>query len=108
MSRYLFVSNVGFTEEATKKLQQPGSAEALQAILQKLEQTQDLTETSVQELIKQAATDLGRKEGQLKPLLRVALTGETRGPDLIQSWLLLHDRGWDRSRLQQAIAQLAN
>ena len=107
MARYLFVSDVGFTEEATKKLQQPGSADGLKAILQGVEQTQTLTETSAQDLLKQVAKDLNRKEGQLKPLLRVALTGETRGPDLIQSWLLLHHRGWDRSRLQQAIGQAA-
>jgi glutamyl-tRNA synthetase len=63
-----------------------------------------LTESSAQSLIKQVATDLGRKEGQLKPILRAALTGETKGPDLIQSWLLLHQQGWDKARLQAALA----
>ncbi|HEY9753493.1 MAG TPA: glutamate--tRNA ligase [Coleofasciculaceae cyanobacterium] len=107
MARYLFVSEVGFTEEAMKKLHQPGSGDALTAILNEIEQMPTLTETSAQDVIKQVAKDLNRKEGQLKPLLRVALTGETRGPDLIQSWLLLHQRGWDRSRLQRAIEQAA-
>ncbi|HEY9752341.1 MAG TPA: glutamate--tRNA ligase, partial [Coleofasciculaceae cyanobacterium] len=107
MTRYLFVSEVGFTEEAMKKLHQPGSGDALKAILNEIEQMPTLTETSAQDVIKQVAKDLNRKEGQLKPLLRVALTGETRGPDLIQSWLLLHQRGWDRSRLQRAIEQAA-
>lgn len=108
MARYLFVSEVGFTEDAIKKLQQPGSGDALKAILNEIEPTQALTETTAQDLIKQVAKDLKRKEGQLKPLLRVALTGETRGPDLIQSWLLLHQRGWDRSRLQRAIEEISN
>jgi glutamyl-tRNA synthetase len=29
--------------------------------------------------------------------------GELQGPDLIQSWVLLHQKGWDKSRLGQAL-----
>jgi glutamyl-tRNA synthetase len=36
--------------------------------------------------------------------LRAVLTGEVHGPDLIETWLLLHQRGWDLSRLEQGIA----
>jgi glutamyl-tRNA synthetase len=104
MTRYLFVADVGFTPDATKKLQQDGSAAIVQGILAAIDQYKPLTETSSQELLKQVAKDLNRKEGQLKPILRVALTGDTRGPDLIQSWLLLHQRGLDTLRLQQALA----
>lgn len=107
MSRYLFVQEVGFTEEAMKKLQQEGAATALKAILTAMDSFQPLTEASIQALVKQVAQNLNRKEGQLKPLLRVALTGETRGPDLIQSWLLLHQRQWDRLRLEAAVAVAA-
>jgi len=103
MTRYLFTPTVDFTEEATKKLQQDGTAAVLQAIAAVIPTT-PLTETSAPELLKQVAKDLNRKEGQLKPILRVALTGNTRGPDLIQSWLLLHERGWDQARLQAALA----
>jgi glutamyl-tRNA synthetase len=105
ITRYLFTREVTFSEEATKKLQQDGSKEIIQAIAAALP-TITLTETTAPDLIKQVAKDLGRKEGQLKPILRVALTGETRGPDLIQSWLLLHHRGWDGDRLQAALASL--
>lgn len=103
MSRYLFVADVEFTEEATKKLQQDGSGAIVQGILAAAQQQASLDETSAANLLKQVAKDLGRKEGQLKPILRVALTGDTRGPDLIQSWLLLHQKGWDRDRLQKAL-----
>jgi len=103
MTRYLFVLDVGFSEDALKKLKQDGSKEIVAAIAAALPNFQPLTETNSQELIKQVAKDLGRKEGQLKPILRVALTGETKGPDLIQSWLLLNHRGWDAIRLQQAV-----
>jgi glutamyl-tRNA synthetase len=102
-TRYLFVDDVGFTEDARKKLQQDGSTAIIEAIAAAVGSVQPLTEASALELIKQVALQLGRKEGQLKPILRVALTGDTRGPDLIQSWLLLHQRGWDVSRLQRAL-----
>lgn len=104
MTRYLFVREVSFAEDALKKLQQDGSAEIVQAIAAALTHAPTLTETSAPDLIKQVAKDLNRKEGQLKPILRVALTGETKGPDLIQSWLLLNQRGWDGDRFQAALA----
>jgi glutamyl-tRNA synthetase len=34
--------------------------------------------------------------------LRAGLTGELHGPDLIQTWLLLHQLGVDKTRLQSA------
>ncbi|MGA7933952.1 MAG: glutamate--tRNA ligase [Kovacikia sp.] len=109
MSRYLFVADVGFTEEATKKLHQEGSAAIVEAILAAISAhlPQPLTETTAQEVLKQVATQLKQKEGKLKPILRSALTGDTRGPDLIQSWLLLHQRGWDRLRLEKALEETA-
>ncbi|EKQ69241.1 glutamyl-tRNA synthetase [Leptolyngbyaceae cyanobacterium JSC-12] len=107
MTRYLFVSDVSFSEDALKKLKQDGSAEIVRAIATALPNYQPLTESNSQDLIKQTAKDLGRKEGQLKPILRAALTGETKGPDLIQSWLLLNQRGWDITRLQAALAAVA-
>ncbi len=102
-TRYLFVQKVGFSEDAIKKLQQDGSATIIEGIGAAMSQFQPLTQASAAELIKQVATQLGRKEGQLKPILRVALTGDTRGPDLIQSWLLLNQRGWDTARLEKAL-----
>jgi glutamyl-tRNA synthetase len=96
---------VGFTEEAAKKLHQEGAAAIVQAMLGAIDTHQSLTETSAQELLKQVAAQLNQKEGKLKPILRVALTGDTRGPDLIQSWLLLHHRGWDKLRLEKALAE---
>jgi glutamyl-tRNA synthetase len=38
--------------------------------------------------------------------LRAGLTGSLQGPDLMQSWLLLSQKGWDRGRLEQAIAAI--
>ena len=35
--------------------------------------------------------------------LRAGLMGELHGPDLIQSWLLLNQKGWDKSRLSHGL-----
>jgi glutamyl-tRNA synthetase len=107
MTRYLFTPTVEFTEDGLKKLQQPNAPTVIQAVIDAVNEAAPLTETNAPELIKQVAKSQGIKEGAVKPLLRVALTGATRGPDLIQSWLLLHQRGWDQSRLQQALAAIA-
>jgi glutamyl-tRNA synthetase len=103
MTRYLFVPDFDFTEDAIKKLQQEGTGAIVQEILDAIADYKPLTETSAQALLKQVAKALGRKEGQLKPILRAALTGDTKGPDLLQSWLLLHKQGLDTSRLQKAL-----
>ncbi len=36
--------------------------------------------------------------------LRAALTGDVHGPDLIASWILLHQEGRDRVRLQEVLS----
>jgi len=104
MTQYLFVAEAAISEDGTKKLSQDGTKAMLEAIAAAIPADQSLTEASATELIKQVAKDLGTKDGKIKPILRVALTGETRGPDLIQSWLLLHHKGWDKARLTAAIA----
>ncbi len=103
LSRYLATPTVEFTEEAQTQLQQEGSKAALQAIEAALGQTAELTEATIQDLIKQVVKEQNLKKGLVMRGLRAALTGAMHGPDLTQSWLLLHHKGWDRLRLQQAI-----
>jgi glutamyl-tRNA synthetase len=106
MTRYLFVADVGFSEEASAQLQQLGSAAALQAILQNIPDgmPSSLTEEAIQDLIKQVVKEQNVKKGLVMRSLRAALTGAMHGPDLVQSWLILHQKGIDRTRLAQAIA----
>lgn len=40
--------------------------------------------------------------------LRAVLTGAVHGPDLIQSWLILHQKGLDQQRLQKVLPQVVN
>ncbi len=44
------------------------------------------------------------KKGLLMRSLRAALMGDMQGPDLAESWVILHRQGFDQQRLEQAIA----
>jgi glutamyl-tRNA synthetase len=103
-SQLFFTEKVEFSEEATKQLQQEGSASALTAILAALENQDKLPEATAQDIIKQVVKAQNVKKGLVMRSLRAALTGDVHGPDLIQSWLLLNQIGLDRPRLNSAIA----
>jgi glutamyl-tRNA synthetase len=105
ITRYLFVPNVGFTEPAAHQLQQAGVATALESIISSLEGLDtSLTADSAQSVIQQAVQAANVKKGVVMKSLRAALTGDLQGPELIPSWLLLHQRRLDLPRLRQALA----
>ena len=103
MSRLFFTQSLEYSQEATDQLHQTGATAVLEGILTALEQT-ELTADSSQNLIKQVVKAKNVKKGLVMRSLRAALTGDLHGPDLIQSWLILHQRGLDKSRLQQALS----
>jgi glutamyl-tRNA synthetase len=102
MSR-LFFTAIEFTDEAKAQLQQEGSAGVLQAIAEALPTDGGFSADQAQEIIKQVVKAQNVKKGLVMRSLRAGLTGDLHGPDLIQSWLLLHEHGLDRDRLQQAL-----
>jgi glutamyl-tRNA synthetase len=75
----------------------------LTAIQSALEQTSSLTEATIQDIIQQGVKSANVKKGLVMRSLRAALTGDMQGPDLVQSWLLLHQRQFDINRLKQAL-----
>lgn len=103
MSEYLFTPTVAFTEEAIAQLRQDGAATAIEAVSTAIDHYHPLTDSNVQDLLKQVVKEQNLKKGLVMRTLRAALTGAMHGPDLVQSWLLLHQRGWDQARLQQAL-----
>lgn len=103
MSRYLFTASLEFTEEGKAQLQQEAAKTVLEEIHKALDNYQPLTEAGCQEIIKQITKQQNVKKGLVMRSLRAALTGDVHGPDLIQSWLILHQKGLDRTRLQQAL-----
>ncbi|PSO78635.1 MAG: glutamate--tRNA ligase [Cyanobacteria bacterium QH_3_48_40] len=102
-AKSFLVKSVEISEEGISQLQQPGSTEALEAIVDTLETQPRLSEADAQQLVKQVTKEKNVKKGLVMRSLRAALTGELRGHDLMQSWLLLNQHGWDKPRLQQAL-----
>jgi len=98
----LFFRDIEIDGEAKAQLQQSGSAIALQKILEILSQPGDFTEATAQTAV-QDVTKLGVKKGLVMRSLRAALTGSLQGPDLMQSWVLLHQRGLAQPRLEEAL-----
>ncbi|MGG6297621.1 glutamate--tRNA ligase [Leptolyngbya sp. AN02str] len=103
LCRYLFVADVGFTESATNQLKQNGAAAAVQGVLEALEKYETLTADEAQSIIQTVVKSTGLKKGLIMKTLRAGLTGDTQGPDLIQSWLLLHQHQIAIPRLEAAI-----
>ena len=104
MTRYLFDADLPHDEEAIAQLQQAGVADLLAAVQTLLaEQTAPLTEDSAKDIVKQATKAAGVKKGLVMRSLRAALTCAMHGPDLIQSWVLLHAKGVDQPRLTAAL-----
>ncbi len=103
MSQFFFSETVTLDGEAQAQLQQDGAQAVLTAILAALE-TVTLDAEAVSGLLKQVTKSTGLKRGMVMRTLRAALTGAVHGPDLTQSWLLLHQRRTDGPRLQAALA----
>jgi glutamyl-tRNA synthetase len=98
-AQVFFTQDLTRNEEATAQLAQANVPEVLAFIAEQLQQTPDFTAEVAKDLIAQAVKQHSVKKGLVMRSLRAALTGEVHGPDLIETWLLLHQRGWDQTRL---------
>ena len=107
MTRMFFTESVEFSSEATEQLKKEGVGDVVQAVLDALGNYPDLTSEDAQEIIKTVTKEKNVKKGVVMRSLRAALTGDVHGPDLIESWVLLHQQGIDKTRLQQALTQAA-
>jgi glutamyl-tRNA synthetase len=103
MSRTFFTPTATLNEEAAAKVSQPGAKEVLTSLVAALKAQPELTASEAQELIKQVTKEQNVKKGLVMQSLRAALTGEVHGPDLIESWLLLHQHQLAIPRIEQAV-----
>jgi glutamyl-tRNA synthetase len=101
--RFFFTPEVPYAEAATQHLQQEGVAALLTAVQTALAEGELDTLDSAKALVKQVVKDQGVKKGLVMKSLRAALMGDMKGPDLMDSWLILHQRQFDQGRLSQAI-----
>jgi glutamyl-tRNA synthetase len=100
----LFFDPVTMTEDALDLLKQEGVTEVIKGIIKATKP--DLTEAEAQSIIKEVTTANKVKKGLVMRSLRASLTGALHGPDLIQTWLLLNQKGRDKIRLEKALNQI--
>ena len=106
MCKLFFSPTVEYEEEAVAQLQQPNVAQALLAVLEAAETHSTLTSAEAQKITKKLSKEKNLNKGLIMRSLRAALTGAMHGPDLIESWVILHQRGTDKTRLQAALSNL--
>jgi len=106
MCKLFFSTTVEYEEEALAQLQQPGAAQALQAVLEAMETHSSLTSAEAQKITKKLSKEKNLNKGLIMRSLRAALTGAMHGPDLIESWVILHQRGTAKTRLLEVISNL--
>ena len=105
LSRFFFTPTMQFADAAVEQLKKDGVADAMQAVLDALIAHEGLKEASdAKGLINQVTKSLGVKKGLIMRSLRASLMADMQGPDLVDSWLILHQRGFDQGRLESAIA----
>lgn len=98
-----FAPTIEPDEEAKTQLQQEGAMTVLKAIGEQVDFNQPLTSDRAQEIIKGVTKETKLKKGLIMRSLRAALTGAVHGPDLIESWILLHQKGVDRVRFENIL-----
>lgn len=102
-AKLFFSPTIEADSEAKAQLQQEGAITVLQAICEQMDFDQPLTADRAQEIIKVVTKETKLKKGLIMRSLRAALTGAVHGPDLIESWVLLHQKGVDRIRFENIL-----
>ncbi len=105
MSKLFFSATIDMDEEAVTQMQKEDSVNSVNSILEMIDADVPLGVGDAQEIIKRVTQRIKVKRGIVMRSLRASLTGAMQGPDLIQSWLLLHQRGFDIVRFKKAINQ---
>ena len=102
-----FVSDLSYDDKATAHLQQDGIAAILDATIAELDGADTIDAESAGAIVKAVVKTAGAKKGMVMRTLRAALMGAMQGPEMVPSWLVLHERGVDRDRLTAALAVAA-
>ncbi|HEY9890072.1 MAG TPA: glutamate--tRNA ligase [Candidatus Obscuribacterales bacterium] len=103
--RFFFTPVMDYTDAATQQLQQAGVADLIAATLAQVQGGAPLDAlVAGKALVDEVVSALGVKKGLVMKSLRAALMGDMQGPDLMESWLILHQRQFDIPRLTKALA----
>lgn len=103
-SRFFFTETVDFTDDAKAQVQLEGVPPVLEAVLSGLIAQSPATIDDLKALVNEVTKAQGVKKGLVMKSMRAALMGALQGPDLMESWLILRQRGFDVLRLNEALA----
>lgn len=104
LAHFFAQPTMAFSDKAKEQLEKDRVAEAMQAVLDALQTCEINQPADAKGVIDQVTKVLGVKKGLLMRSLRAALMGDMQGPDLVESWVILHRQGFDQQRLEAAIA----
>ena len=99
-----FFSTPDLSDAAKTQLSSTGAREALVALHERLPEGQ-LDPGQAKDLLAEAAVEAGVKKGVMMKCLRAALLGSLQGPDLLETWMLLHHVGTDRDRIAACLKE---
>lgn len=105
-TRLLFGNNLTIDAKASEQLQLEGVKAVLTEVLTQTQAASTFDLDQAKTIIDQVTKAHNVKKGLVMKSMRAGLMGELQGPDLMQSWVLLHQKGWDTERLTQAIATI--
>ena len=100
-----FFTTPELNDAARAQLEVDGARPGLAALATALEQqgSAPLSAADAQALLAEAVSAAGIKKGVLMKALRAALLGTLQGPDLLETWLLLHRIDADLSRIRRCL-----
>lgn len=101
-----FASDISLGDEAKEFIAQEGVKDVLTSVSS--QSASGLTVDSAKEIINTVTKELKVKKGLVMRSLRVGLTGELHGPDLITSWVLLNQKGIDQTRIETVLQAIDN
>ncbi|MGB7247518.1 MAG: glutamate--tRNA ligase [Phormidesmis sp.] len=102
LAHFFATPTLDFSDKAKAQLTSEGVSEVMQVVLEALKSTALHKPADAKGLINQVTKAAGVKKGVVMRSLRAALMGDMQGPDLVESWLILHCQGFDQQRLEQA------
>lgn len=103
-SRFFFTETVEFADDAKAQVQLDGVSAVLEGILAGLTERSPATIDDLKALVDEVTKAQGVKKGLVMKSMRAALMGALQGPDLMESWLILRQRGFDIPRVKGALA----
>lgn len=106
-ARFLFAPPVALDQQVMSKKMTPEAVAVLSAFADAIAATKNLTADQARTTLDETASKLGVKTGQVLQVLRVSLTGESSGPDLMLTIEILGGQEASK-RIRSAVAAHAS